>query len=362
MKTFNYVRFLSVMLLACIVWGCVQYDRIVVTEKPFVNQTSVKLYIGEGAGDRSQILLVSSPQNKQYKWASLSPTVAEVSQNGLVTALSEGFAVITVTSETDQTSVDVWVQKWVPLEDFQILEEGRIITTRMERFQIITAPEPPNASEVHIEWSSSDPDAFSVYEGGWVVCNIDQGRTIITAKAGGIEKHVEVLAILSERMPRTEWKVPGYDATDYGTIGYSSQDFTYGNNMLNLFDGNTATIWHTDWATLNPDYPHWFIVDLDEEVIITHVSLIGRIGWDTEASGFELFTCTEAGAQDLSNPDTWEWESQGEFTFDISSDEEQKYAMRNFPTTRYIKVFMDTKFRTTQNATFSEFYVYMGVY
>jgi len=370
-KILKYFRLLMVVTLAGITCGCVSFDNYKITEKPFVDKTSVELYIGEGAGDRSQIQLVSSPSGKQYKWNSLDPTVATVSQTGLITALSEGFAVITIASANDQTNVDVWVRKWVPLEDFLILGKDRIIASRSDRFQIIAVPEPLNASEVDIQWSSSNPQAIQVFENGWVVCN-DLGGAFITAKADEIEKKVEVQAILGNvLMDRSKWSVPGYATNIVSGIGWSSQDVP-ANLVAHMFDDNLATFWHASWGaggSINTDYPHWFIVDLGEEVIITHVSMTKRRGFNNMQRGFELFTSTEANAVNLSDPDTWEWESQGEFNFNPGTsaqdlnDFEQKYPLAEFPSARYVKVYMGTKFKGANNyAQTADFKVYIGIY
>ena len=362
MKALNYFSFILVILFAAAIGGCVQYDKFKITEKPFVDKTSVILYIGDGAGERNQIQLNSSPDGKQYVWTSLDPAIATVSQTGLVTAQSEGFAIISVASGDDQTDIDVWVMPWVSLEDIRIVGKTRIITTRTSRFQVVAVPVPQNASEVNIEWTSSNPDAITVYENGWVVCN-ELGGAFITAKAGEFEKQVEVQAILSEKMSKSNWSIPGNTDVDMGDTGFSSHHLpTY--SILYLIDDNLSTFWHTWYSGSNPNYPHWFIIDLGEEVIITHVSMHRRQDNNaTGQTGFELFTCTESDAEDLLDPTTWGWESQGEFSFAQNTTAEQKYALAEYPTARYVKVYMDVKFRGSgQYANAAEFTVYRGAY
>ena len=360
MKTLKYFRYFQVTILAIVICGCVQYDNINVTEKPYVNKTSAELYIGEGADDRNQIQLMSSPQDKQYTWTSLDPTVATVTQTGLVTALSEGFSVITVASGNDKTDVDIWVRKWVPLEDLEILGESRIITTRLNKIQIIATPVPLNASEVNIQWTSSDPEAIAVFENGWVVCN-DLGNATITAKAGGIEKEVVVQVFQTEKMRKNGWSIPGFNASlSSNPPWFSSQSLDY--PLTNMIDDNLATMWHSVYYSQGGRAPCYFIVDLGEEIILTHVSMTRGPNTNGQ-TGFELLFCAEGGVNNPDDPNTWNWDNQGEFNFDRTIDTEQKYEFSRYPMVRYIKVNMEAKHNPGNfNANFADISVYRGVF
>ena len=370
MKRVDYFRLFFAVALMSVTCGCVQYDRFNITDKPFVDKTLVELYIGEGAGERNQIQLKSSPADRQYTWSSLEPSVATVTQTGLVTAQSEGFAVIAISSDNDQTNINVRVRNWVPLEDVQILGDSRINKTRKDRFQLVAIPVPLDASECNIQWSSSNPIDFPVFENGWVICN-EVGSAVITAKAGDIEQQVEVVVekLLSVKMNKSGWSVPGYvDNSSAGTIGYSSQQiitaWAEDNRIVYLFDGDINTFWHSKWDP-NPasDFPHWFIIDLGAEVIITDFSLYARQNYITDlVNGIEFFTCTEAGAINLSDPNTWAWNSHGEFELALVLNE-QKFSLAN-PTARYIKVYMDKKFQRPSDRImtgFAEIDVYVAI-
>ena len=365
----NILKFCFWVALACATCGCMGYDNFKITEKPFVNHTSVELYIGDGAGNRNSIQLISSPAGNQYTWTSLDPSVATVTQTGFVTAVAEGFAMITVASDNDQTTVNVWVRQWLPLEDFQILGSDRVVTTQYEQFQITTTFVPMNTSETDIQWTSSNPQIISVYENGWVVCN-GLGSAVITARAGDIVRRVTVQSIMSERMSRGNWSIPGFNAgSPYGTIGYSSQH-TQSNPIClitYIFNDNPSLIWAANWqAAPIASYPHWFIIDLGEEVMLTHVSILNRQDMgdgNNGPTGFELFTCTEANAQDLSAPTSWGWVSQGEYIIEPANLDEQRYALTAYPYARYIRVYMDTKFQgSSPFASMSGFWAFIGVF
>jgi len=363
MNTLKYFRFLPVMVFVAVTCGCVQYDEIKITGKPYVNHTSVELYVGEGANDRNQIQLTSSPQDKKFTWTSLDPTVASVSQTGLVTALSEGFAIITVASDDDQTNVDVWVREWIPLEDLLILGEERIISTRLSKFQVIATPVPLNASEVKIQWSSTDPEAIAVYENGWVVCN-NLGNATITAKVGEIEKQVNVMVFLSEKMSKAGWSILGFDPTLIeNPPWFRTQHIGDGSFLTNVIDDNIATFWHSHWYGQGGRAPAYFIIDMGEEVMLTHISTTRGQANSNGQTAYELLLCTEDGVNDQGDPNTWDWESQGVINFNRTIVTEQKIELPNYPMARFLKVYIDITHNPNNfNANFADVSVYIGIF
>jgi hypothetical protein len=39
--------------------------------------------------------------------------------------------------------------------------------------------------------------------------------------------------------------------------------------VVNAFDGNPATIWHTQWSAASPAYPHWITINLGQSQAVT---------------------------------------------------------------------------------------------
>ncbi|MDR2038942.1 MAG: Ig-like domain-containing protein [Bacteroidales bacterium] len=352
----NVGIFLLVALLG-VTYGCVEYDKLDITEKPYVDKTSVVIYIGEGVGDHNQAQLKSSPEGKQYTWTSLDPSVATVTQTGLVTAVSEGFAVISVTSSSDQTNVNVWVRNWIPFEDFT-LDKQQVEVKRLDKVQIVATPVPQNASEADIRWTSSDPAVATVLDNGWIMGN-EIGSAIITASAAGKEYQVEVEVVPAiARFTINAANIPGYTASNAGTIGYSSQHGGY--TILNLFDGNITTFWHTNYSAPASDFPHWFIVDLRRSVIVTEVMLQRRQGNFPSANGFYLYTCPDVTVDQNDPVNGYPWEMQGDYTFNPDINDEQRYVMPDALTARYIKVYFDVKHKDGRSpyAQFAEFGIY----
>lgn len=324
-------------------FGCVKYDNFNITEKPYLNKTSVILYVGDGAGNHNQIQLKSSPEGKQYTWTSLDPTVATVTQSGLITAVKEGFAVIAVASDNDQTNVSVWVRKWIPFEDFT-LDKQQVEVKRLGKTQIIVNLIPQNASEVEISWKSSKPEIATVFDNGWIVGN-EIGTAIITATIAGKEQHVEVQVVPELiKFARTRWTVPGYVAGNNNeTIGYSSQHGGY--SIMNLFDGNAGSFWHSRYSAPAANYPHWFIVDMHRSAIVAEIMLQRRQGF-VSVNGFYLYSCPDVTVNQNDPVNGYPWEFLGEYQFNPSIDIEQRFIVPNRPNARYLKMYFDTKHKT----------------
>ena len=353
MKGLNKFRFFLIFALIC---GCNRYESIKVAEKPYVDMTSVELYVGDGAGDRNSIQITSSPTGVQYIWTSLDPTVATVDQTGLITAIEEGFTIITVASADNKTELTVRVRNWVPLVNFELSPQS-VIGLWKDRLQIYAFPVPLNASEVNIQWASSDPGVASVSEHGWVTCG-GKGNAVITASFAGIQKTAQVV-VEPEKLNRSKWTFPCFNANNSnGTCGYSSHHIP-GNDITVLLDGDVNTLWHS--AVPASDYPHWFIVDLGDLVEVQGVMLQRRQGNTNSASGYYFYTCETEPANQNDPVNGYDWKYQGEYSFNRAIDAEQVQWILPFSKARYVKLYFDTKHRAAgaqQYIMYSEFGLY----
>lgn len=357
----RYLIYVWVVMLV-IMNGCNNYDSFVVTEKPFINQTSVQLYVGEHAGDRNSIQLISSPAGASYVWTSQDPSVVTVDQTGLLKAVGEGVTSVVVASKDDQTVIDVNVKEFVPLTGF-ILNTDEVIAYWQTSTPIFVTYTPENATDVKLEWTSSDYKVADVYSNG-LIKTLEPGRAVVTAKYGDIEQTIKVWVPNTPiKMNKSGWKIPGYNDSNDGTIGYSSQQKGDGGGVLSIIDDNLATYWHARYSSPASAYPHWFIIDLGEEVSIAKVGMARRQGDNRGQKGYQVFTCTESGAANLSDPTTWVWEDQGEYAFDSGKDGIQEVALpirqQEYPVARYIKVYIAAKYKGSNDyAMVADFSVY----
>jgi hypothetical protein len=218
-------------------------------------------------------------------------------------------------------------------------------------------------------------NSFSATESGEaLISNIVSGDAKkVTVKVRDAKQNVSdereftLDIITTTYIDRKAWTFPGYDSESrYETIGYSSQalnesssDYPNNGSVVAMFDGDADTFWHAAWSSPSTNYPHWFIVDMGEELSITHVEMTRRKGDSRGQTGFQLFTCTTDGATDVNDPTVWQWQNQGKFEFNSKINDAQKYRLTDSPRARYLKVYMDETCKGTGGqAMIAEFGAY----
>ena len=127
-------------------------------------------------------VLPDNATNKQVTWASTSPGIAFVSQDGVVTALSKGIAMITATAETKSASCKVTVKEAVIAVESVKLNAETLSLNPGESTTLTATVLPENATDKTVTWTSSNPLIASV-DGGKVIA-VSVGSATITAKAG----------------------------------------------------------------------------------------------------------------------------------------------------------------------------------
>jgi uncharacterized protein YjdB len=143
MKIYNLSIVCVVVLgLMC---GCTQYPAYEVTDLPYVNRTSLNMYVGD------EVQLTVSPASENFVWSSENEEVASVSQTGLVKALSEGLSSVVVKASGDEVKVDVRVRIFIPLTDIS-LSTNSVRLYVGDRAQIWAYSVPDNASDVTLSW------------------------------------------------------------------------------------------------------------------------------------------------------------------------------------------------------------------
>ena len=166
-------------------------------------------------------------------------------------------------------------------------------------------------------------------------------------------RQVTVTPVPVDKVSRTDWSFPGYDDnSDSQTNGYSSQETkgeggTPNGRVIAMIDGNVNTFWHATWKSKGTTYPHWFILDMGKNVKVSSVELLRRQGKNGAKcqTGQQFYVCAEENAKDPANPDNWEWEDQGAYSFNASLETPQAYRMKGTPSVRYIKVYFGEKYK-----------------
>ncbi len=133
------------------------------------------------AGDTEQLDATISPANASNKvvtWSSGSESVATVDSSGLVTAVTNGSVIITVTTEDGSFTETCDVTVGTPVTGVTLnISSGTIDAS--DTVQLIETIAPGDASNTDVTWSSSEEIVASVSTSG-LVTGLADGTSIIT--------------------------------------------------------------------------------------------------------------------------------------------------------------------------------------
>ena len=144
-----------------------------------LNKTELALEVGK-TGTLEAKVEPSDATNKNVTWSSSNPEVATV-DNGVVTAVSAGEAIITVTTEdgakTATCKVTVNAPQTVPVTGVT-LDKAELTLEKGSTGTLTATVAPQNATNNTVTWSSSNPEVATVDNG--VVTAVSAGEAIIT--------------------------------------------------------------------------------------------------------------------------------------------------------------------------------------
>ena len=156
-------------------------------------------------GDAETLIATVTPGNATHRhltWVSSDPQVATVNAAGVVTAVANGTATITVTVQgAYRATAAVTVSTALEGISFNV-EEIRLPS--IGDYQLLTVVfTPATASNQNVTWESSRPAVASVVNG--LVTALSSGTTTITVRSeeGGFEATVEVESVGLVRIPLT---------------------------------------------------------------------------------------------------------------------------------------------------------------
>ena len=144
-------------------------------------------------GDTFTITATVKPEdafNRTVTWSSSDPSIATVDENGTVTAIAKGEAIITAESADGvKAECKVTVEKKVAAIELSESEKTVFVG---DTFTITATVKPEDAFNRTVTWSSSDPSIATVDENGTVTA-IAKGEAIITAEsADGVTAECKV--------------------------------------------------------------------------------------------------------------------------------------------------------------------------
>ena len=160
-------------------------------------------------GMQEQLTLSPAPTDCAVRWESSAPEVVSVDENGLVTALQEGTAVISVTCQkrTYPCAVTVRFDRKMTPESYTAEKQG-------EQFQLSLE----SAPEEGVEWISSDPEVLSIDKNGLATVHRN-GSVEITVVCGPVTYVNPFTVTIPRTLEQTEYTFTSCDES--GTLTLS---------------------------------------------------------------------------------------------------------------------------------------------
>lgn len=137
-------------------------------------------------------VLPENAEDKTVTWHSSSDAVAEVDENGTVTAIETGEAVITAEAGGFKAECRITVVG-IPVETIT-LNETVIELNKGETFKLEAEVSPENADYEGLSWTSSDEDVATVSQEGLVTA-VASGDAVISVSTGDISAECTVTVI-----------------------------------------------------------------------------------------------------------------------------------------------------------------------
>jgi len=150
-----------------------------------LDKTSVTLKVGE----TSQLTATITPadaKDKTLTWTSSKESVATVSEEGLVTAIALGDAVVTVSSKNGKTATCAVKVEKTPVASITLNATEKEFDKIGQTFQLTATVLPDDATDKTVTWKSSKTSVATV-SGSGLITTTGYGEATITASCGGKE-------------------------------------------------------------------------------------------------------------------------------------------------------------------------------
>lgn len=185
---------------------CIVNVNKIPVESVTLDKTKVDAFVGD-VFEIDATINPAEATDKTLSWVSSEPEVAKV-ENGIVTCLSPGNAIITATC-VNGVSASCSVKVDPVLIESITIDPSSVEAEKGESVQLTAIILPENATYTVVEWSSSNPAVAKVDENGCLQI-MNPGIATITAKAtdgSGKEAYCEVTGVSGVEELFTDGKV-----------------------------------------------------------------------------------------------------------------------------------------------------------
>lgn len=221
-----------------------------------LDTSSLKLSIGDTYAFKT-IILPENATNKKLIWSTSDESVVSV-DNGIITALKEGKATITVKSKDGykSSSAEITVVKEPPIVHVSSvsLNETSLNLLTGDRATLTATVLPTNATDKTISWSSSNENVATIKNGKITALNAGQATITATTKDGGLTASC-VVSVTQKIIP-----VNGV------SLNYSELELSVGDseNLIAKVLPTNATNKEVIWSTTDDE-----IASVDENGKVT---------------------------------------------------------------------------------------------
>ena len=245
--------------MASFLYSCSEKEEEIAVSSVTISQPTAEMLVGETV-KLLAIVLPSNATDKEVTWSSSKQSVATITQDGLVTAISEGTSTITAMAGGKTGTCIVTVSKRVVAVSSIELNKTELSLVEGEDYTLVATIKPDDATDKTVTWNSSDASIASVAEGK--VKALKEGTTTISAKAGektatcSVVVAKKIIAVTSVSLNKTELSltkgqsetlvatIKPDDATDK-TVSWSSSNTgvaTVEDGKVTAVGGGEATI------------------------------------------------------------------------------------------------------------------------
>ena len=211
--------------------------------------------------------------DKSVTWSSSDSTIATVSNNGLVTAVATGSAVVTVTTTVGSYTASCAVEVSEPVAVTGVtLNKATLDIFEAQTEQLVATVLPNNATNKNVTWSSNNSNIATVDSNG-IVSAVTTGSAIITVTTvdGGYTASCEVT--VSEQS-YTSVVIEGASSVSAETCEYRAV-------CDNVEDVTSSATWSitagSQYATINPSNGHVTILNGANESSVTIQVVYGNL-------------------------------------------------------------------------------------
>jgi uncharacterized protein YjdB/endonuclease I len=198
-----------------------------------LNHDNVTLQVGQ----TQQLSVVTNPNSETITWSSSNPSVATVSQSGLITAKSVGSATITAQGTQTSDTCEVIVEQ---VQTGPFLVTGVTFTPSSSSIklgdEITISPtiSPSNATNKNVTWSSSDTGVATIDNGHIVGVGLGTATITATATDGSGKSGSYSITVTQLTTGQSAWTL----VNDAGSLTVGDRLVIAGNNAYTA--GNIA--------------------------------------------------------------------------------------------------------------------------